>query len=554
MTLKMNNIKTLRELMSYSINHYAEDAAFYIRNKESYDTIKYHKFVSDTFALATHFVRKGYSGRQVALIGENSYQWVVTYMAAVSSGATIVPIDKELQPKEIVGLVTMSGSVAVIYSTAYSYVIYDEADFYSSVDCYVIGGSNAKLSHPSLDEVIEQVGDLSKDGYTEIHAVELNPDAMCSIVFTSGTTGVSKGVMLSHMNLLSDSFSCHEFIRFGGNRFSLLPMHHTYEFTLGVVFAILQGCAISVNHSIKYISQNLQIFAPTDLIVVPLVAETLYNSIWTNIRTSGKEPIVRKMIKISNMLLRVGIDLRPILFKKIHKALGGRVRNIFCGGAHIDADIARGYIDFGFNFFIGYGITECSPLITANMSLRHSKMASCGRAISCCDVKIDSPDANGEGEIMVKGKNVMLGYYNNTSATEQAMSDDWFRTGDIGRFDEDKFLYITGRIKNIIVLKNGKNVYPEELEGYLYKIPYIKEVVIYGSEGKAGDELSISAEIYPNIERCQSDNIVDVEGVIKKEIDKINGEVSYYKRVVKVTFRDNEFEKTTSKKIKRSIK
>lgn len=537
----MRNISTLRELMTYCLKNYADKAAFYIRNKETYDTVDYSKFVNDTFALATSFVKKGYTGHQIALVGENSYQWVVSYLAAVSAGAFIVPLDKELQPKEITGLVQSSSSVALIYSESYSYLI-EESE---GVDYYVIGRS--KLQHTSLDEFIKS----GQGDYKELFEVTLDGEAMCSIVFTSGTTGVSKGVMLSHRNLLSDCFSCSEFIQFHGNRFSLLPMHHTYEFTLGVIFAFMQGCAISINHSIKYISQNLQIFAPTDLVVVPLVAETLYNSIWNNIRSSGKEKLIRRMIKISNGLRKVGIDVRKILFKKIHAALGGKVKSIFCGGAHIDADIARGYIDFGFDFYIGYGITECSPLITANMSLRADKASSCGREISCCHVKIDSPDENGEGEVMVKGDNVMLGYFRNSTATEAVMQNGWFRTGDIGRFDSDQYLYITGRIKNIIVLKNGKNIYPEEIEGYLYKIPYVKEVVVSGVNTASGDEISIGCEIYPDLERIKEDNIDDPQSVIRAEIAKINSEISYYKRITTISFRDKEFDKTTSKKIKR---
>lgn len=545
----MRNISTLRELMTYCLTNYADKAAFYIRNKETYDTIEYSKFINDTFALATSFVKKGYTGQQVALVGENSYQWVVSYLAAVAAGAYIVPLDKELQPKEIAGLVQNSSSVALIYSEAYSYLISDVASEYDCVDCYIIGRS--KFQHTTIDQLIENEKDAIADDYKILFGVKLDGEAMCSIVFTSGTTGISKGVMLSHRNLLSDCISCSEFIHFNGNRFSLLPMHHTYEFTLGVIFSFMQGCAISINHSIKYISQNLQIFAPTDLLVVPLVAETLYNSIWNNIRTGGKEKLVRRMIKVSNNLRKVGIDVRKILFKKIHAALGGKVQSIFCGGAHIDADIARGYIDFGFDFYIGYGITECSPLITANMSLRADKASSCGREISCCHVKIDSPDENSEGEVMVKGNNVMLGYFRNNTATEAVMQDGWFRTGDIGRFDDDKYLYITGRIKNIIVLKNGKNIYPEEIEAYLYKIPYVKEVVVSGGDAVGGNEISICCEIYPDVERIKIDNIDDPQSVIRGEIAKINSEISYYKRITTISFRDREFEKTTSKKIKR---
>lgn len=548
----MKNIKTLRELLTYSLTNYANENAFLIRNKEGYDSINYSKFVNDTFSLASYFVEKGYNGHQIALIGENSYQWVVTYLAAACAGAVIVPIDKELQSEEIAELAKNSESVAIIYSDAYRNVITEVVNYFNSIDCYVIGKKSDKLPHASLDDLISEYSHAKEENYKDMFAVELDSNKMCSIVFTSGTTGVSKGVMLSHSNLISNIKACYEFIRFEGNRFSVLPMHHTYEFTLGVLFSIFQGCAISINNSIKYVSQNLLLFAPTDLVIVPLIAETLYNSIWNTIRKSGKEKTVKNMIKISNTLLKIGIDIRRILFKKVHKALGGNVRNIFCGGAHIDADIARGYIDFGFNFFIGYGITECSPLITANMSLIHAKMSSCGKRISCCDVEIDNQDANGEGEIITKGENIMLGYFKNKEATDAVLHNGWFKTGDIGKFDNDGFLYLTGRIKNIIILNNGKNIYPEEIEGYIYKIPYVKEAMVYASENSSGTDMTLNVDIFPNIERGEADNITNIEDVIKAEIEKINNSISYYKRITNIKFRDAEFDKTTSKKIKRN--
>lgn len=549
----MADIKTIRDLLTFSLDTYGKNNAFYIRNKEYYDSIKYSQLGMDTFSLASSFINKGFSGGRISIIGENSYSWVVTYLAAVCAGAVIIPIDKELQPNEITKLVSDSESLALIYSESYVSTIEDAVNTLKGVSYFVIGENSSKFNHQTVGELILNGSQSAENNFQSMFDIELDLNAVCSIVFTSGTTGSSKGVMLSHNNLLSNVKSCHEFIRFEGNRFSLLPMHHTYEFTLGVLFSIYQGCAISINNSVKYISQNLQIFAPTDLIVVPLVAETLYNSIWNNIRQSGKERSVLMMIKISNKLLKIGIDIRKIVFKKIHKALGGEVVNIFCGGAHVDADIARGYIDFGFNFFIGYGITECSPLVTANMSLNASKMASCGRKISCCDVKIDNPDENCEGEILVKGESVMLGYLNDKKATDEAFQDGWYKTGDIGRFDKDGYLYITGRIKNIIILKNGKNVYPEEIEGYIYKIPYVKEVLVYPSSDKTGGEITLCAEIFPNKERGEMDNITDINNYIKNEINKLNSDISYYKRIVDIKFRDVEFNKTTSKKIKRNI-
>lgn len=544
----MNNYNNLRELLLFALDNYKDNNAFNIRNKEGYYSITYQTYVTDALKLAQSLVNKGYCGKHIALIGENSYEWVVSYMAIVSAGCVVVPIDKELTVSEIVNIVKTSDSEALFYSSAYVDAAL-EVNAELKIETYLTDKPQSKHAHQTLSELISLVADSS---YIEkINEVKLDSEAMCSIVYTSGTTGMSKGVMLSHTNLLSDAKACFKIAKFGGNRFSVLPMHHTYEFTLGMLFGMAQGCTTSINNSIKYVAQNLKIFAPTDLIIVPLIAETLYNAVWTTIRKSGKEKLVKRMIKISNCLLKVGIDLRKVFFKKVHESLGGRVHNIFCGGAHIDPAIAQGYLDFGFYFNIGYGITECSPLIAGNVFFKRDKMASCGKAIECNDIKIEDPNEDGEGHIIVKGVNVMLGYYKNQQTTDSVIVDGWFHTGDIGKYDKDGFLYITGRTKNLIVLKNGKNIYPEELEGYIYQSPYVKEVVVYALGGTVGDEVRMGAEIFPNAERLEEDKISDYKSVILNEIANVNNSLPYYKRISHTTFRDSEFDKTTTKKIKR---
>lgn len=543
-------IKNLRDIILYDRDKFADNDAFNIRKRDSYYTIKFAQFADDVLSLAASFITRGYTGKQIAVVGENSYHYVVSYMAAVSAGATIVPLDRELQSSEIAGLVRKSESVALIYSNSYSYHYEDIPEEYEGIDCYTIGKAFVS-GHTSLDTLIEEGSADKKDGYARVMNVELKPNDMCCIVFTSGTTGVSKGVMLSHHNIITDCFACNDLLVFGGNRFSLLPMHHTYEFNCGVVYSLMIGCTQSINHSLKYVTQNIQMFKPTDLLLVPLVAETMYNGIWNNIKQSGKEKMVRRMISITRFLNKIGIDVRKKVFKQIHDALGGNVEQIFCGGAHVDKAMACGFIDFGFKLYVGYGITECAPLITGNLSLKHKLMGSCGVPISCCDVRIAQSDLE-DAEIEVKGTNVMLGYYKNEEATRAVMTPDgWYRTGDVGHKDKDGNIYITGRIKNIIVLKNGKNIYPEELEGYLYGISYVKEVLVYAEEAVAGEELQLCAEVFMNEENLQLDNISDGQSVIRAEIEKINSQNSYYKRITKIEFRDTEFDKTTSKKIKR---
>ncbi|MFI3322513.1 MAG: AMP-binding protein [Rikenellaceae bacterium] len=545
----MDNYFNLKELVLYARKNYSERDAFYIRNKVSYDTITFDTFTTQILKLAASLLDRGYSnGKHIALVGENSYNWVVSYLAAVSTGCVIVPIDKELPSDEIVAVYKKSDALMLMYSASYAEPAKEIMESLGG-ELIIIDKPKSKLTEISTSALIE--GYTKNDFQERIEAIEIDRYKIAAIVFTSGTTGVSKGVMLSHNNQITNIKACFDMVKFQGNRFSLLPLHHTYELTLGLLYPIALGCATSFNNSIKYISQNIQIFKPTDLILVPLIAEALHNSIWDKIRSGGKENLVRNMIKFSNLLLKVGIDIRRVLFKQVHAGLGGRVVNIFCGGAKVEETIARSFVDFGFKFRIGYGITECSPLISGNIACVSSDMAHCGYSASCCELDIFEPNSEGEGEVIVKGENVMLGYYNNPEATAAVIKDGWYHTGDIGKLGKKGELYITGRIKNIIVLKNGKNIYPEELEGYIYTIPYVKEVVVYALGSSLGQESALAAEVFINEDRAAADNIEDVKAVVKAEIDKINQDIAYYKRISKVHFRDSEFIKTTTKKIKR---
>lgn len=545
----MNDYNNIREVVLYSRANFSNRPAFFLRNKTGYDKISYEKFTTDILKLGASLIDRGYSGgKHIAMIGENSYQWLVTALAVCSSGNILVPVDKELPEDDILNVVKSSDSEMMLFANSYSDVI-ERVKSELSLEVIIFDKPTSKLTEISTQALIE--GYTSEDYLDKCCSVPIVNDNMSCIVYTSGTTGMSKGVMLSHTNLISDVKCCFELAEVGDCKFSLLPMHHTYEFVLGTLFFMANGSANAINNSIKYISQNLKIFSPTDLVIVPLIAETLHNSIWNNIRNSGKEKLVKRMITVTAFLMKFGIDIRKKVFKEVHAALGGRVINIICGGAPIDPDIARSYVDFGFNFNIGYGITECSPLISGNCDQNRKKMDSCGRPGSCNEVKIDNPDEKGEGEIMAKGTNVMLGYYKNPEATAAVMRDGWFGTGDIGRFDKQGMLYVTGRVKNLIVLKNGKNIYPEELELLMYRIDLVKEAVVYSLEGENGEETAIAVEIYPDMEKVENNNITEYKKVIEEEIDKINSSLPYYKRIAYIGYRDNEFEKTTTKKIKR---
>lgn len=530
-----NFFDTIPQLIDYAAEKHSHAVAFKIRKGDGFYTISYKDFIADVKRLAGFLRSKNIKDEHVSILGENSYEWVVYYFGIIYSGNIVVPIDKDLTSDEVETILKMSNASHIFYSLNYDETVEPVIERLTDVEFL-------PTSKKSFGRYLEQGGaDIEVNGAAFNN--ECAADDMFSMFFTSGTTGVSKGVMISHKNIISDIVACRVYISEYGSTLSVLPMHHTFELSLGVVLAVFTGTAISINNSIKHFSQNLKLFKPTFLLIVPLILETIYNNIWEGIRSSGKEPLIKFMIKVSRFLLSMGIDVRKVFFKKVHDVFGGKLENIFCGGAAIDPEVAKGVYDFGIGLNIGYGITECSPMVTANCYHIRSKYDSCGTAISCCEVKIDSPDENGDGEILIKGDNVMKGYYNNPEATAEVLKDGWYYSGDIGRMKDDNFLYITGRKKSLIVLKNGKNIYPEEIESYVLKIDGVIECVV-GAEEVHGEELYLKAEIYPDLG-------VSTKEAIISEIEVLNDKMPFYKRIVETTFRDEEFPKTTTKKIKR---
>lgn len=541
----MSKTKTFINLIKHAATLYADKTAYQIRTRENYKSITYKQFHDDVCNLAAAIHSHNLHGVNVALLGENSYDWVVTYMATVVSGSTIVPIDKELSNEEIATIVRQSGAKALFCSDDYSEVADELKKQGLNIAYYAI--NIAKYNgYTTIGQLIDagqklRIVDLS---YGQ---GESDQELTASIVFTSGTTGFSKGVMLSRNNLLTNVESADKFIRLGEITLSVLPMHHTYEFTLDILFAIYQGRTVAINNSIKYLAQNIKLFAPTDMLIVPLVAENLVNNIFQKAQTQGSLEKLQKGIKISNFLLKFGIDVRRKLFKDIHEAFGGRLSQLFIGGAPLNPETAKTLHALGIAINIGYGITECSPLVSGNITNKVQFMGSCGTAIPDVEIRIMEANEHGDGEIEVRGASVMKGYYNNEDATRAVFNGEWFRTGDIGRFDSKGMLYITGRVKNLIVLKNGKNVYPEELENLIEKIPQVAEVIVSAMDGSgAGEEKAIVAEVFPDFEHYPTPY-----KEIENAIDQLNNKLPYYKRIIEVKYREKEFEKTTTKKIKR---
>lgn len=525
-------LKDLKELVTYSGTTFAEDTAFkYARGGKKVE-ITYKRFKADVEALGTYFYSCGLHGAKIAVVGENSYEWVVAYFAAVNGSNIIVPIDKELGNGEICTLLKASGCNMVVYSTAKEAAIQQSREQGLPIAHY--------LCMDKLGDAIAAGEKLLQNGDTAFLDNPIDEEQVCAIIYTSGTTGAPKGVMLSHKNLASDAYHSLEAMTIARDTVAVLPFNHTFGFLACVICQLWVGYSIFINSSLKTVLKDIQAAKPGHISVVPLFVENFYKNIWKAAEKQGKKKLLERLIKTSNAMRKTGIDMRRKLFKSVLDNLGGNLELIISGGAPIDQRYIKGFDDLGITVINGYGITECSPIVTINRN-KWIRYGSVGQPIPTVSVKIHAPNEYGEGEILVKGDIVMLGYYNDPEATDAVMIDGWFNTGDIGTMDADGFLYITGRKKNLILLENGKNVYPEELEALISQLEHVTEVLVYEEGGL------ITAEIYTE-EQEHKDAVKDA---IKKEVQQLNKTLAHYKQIRKIKFRAVEFEKTTTKKIKR---
>ena len=386
------------------------------------------------------------------------------------------------------------------------------------------------------------------NSYSSIQKTDTNKLKM--LVYTSGTTGMAKGVMLSEHNLVSCVYYGLQVSTVYTTCLSVLPYHHTYEAVAGLLVALHHHCTICINDSLKAVLKNLQLYKPDYIYLVPAFVEIFYKRIWANAKETGKDKALKVMIKVSNGLRKVGIDLRKKLFKSVHQAFGGNLIKIVCGGAPIRPELGQFFNDIGLNLINGYGITECSPLVSANRDY-FNDCSTVGVVLPCCDIKFENVTPDGDGEICVKGDIVMMGYYKNPELTKEVLVDGWFKTGDYGRFNDKHQLIINGRKKNLIVLENGKNVFPEEIENYIMGIPYVQEVVVVGIKNDIGSETGLCAEVFLNADKVKELNITDSQAKLKEDISEACKNLPVYKHISKIVIRDKEFEKTTTQKIKR---
>lgn len=558
MDLKFNkcvHLRDLRELVSYSAAKYGDKPAF--RELGAEHKVKEYSFnqlKSDTEALGAKLLADNMAGRHFALIGESSYSYVVTYLSIVNWVGVIVPIDKELTADDIIGLLHKSDAEGIFFSDTFVHMIPDILAGCPDISCAVnISSSGEDRNYPSLQNLILAGKTLVSQGYSFDQNSELDVNRLCTILFTSGTTGANKGVMLCHRNLTSCLFASMSLFELPETTFSVLPINHSYEFNIHVLGSMYGGAVLCFNDSIKHVKDNLKIFKPYMSLMVPMIVEGLHKNIWKEAEKANLAKHLKYGIWYSNLIRKFGIDQRRLFFKPIHTNLGGNLKTIVCGGAPLNQDLVKGFDDIGISVYNGYGITECSPLISSNSPL-YNLPGSVGVVVPGCEVRIGEKNMEGIGEIQVRGSNVMLGYYKDDDATRRSFTDDgWFKTGDLGYLNKKGIVYITGREKNLIILPNGKNVHPEEIEEHLVRrIDYIREVVVYAQLDEKGNDSIITAIAYLDRQFTDTMGMDRAKEMFEEDINRVNRHLAVYKRISQALIRDTEFEKTTTKKIKRN--
>lgn len=558
-------ITDIRHMLRTSTELYGDNVAFRQRfeKNEPYREITYKQAFETVNALGTALTNKGLKGKRIAVIGENCYQWATSYLAVICGTGVVVPLDKELSAMELKQLVIEAEVSAVMFTKKYR-EIFKEMKTSGDTDIEILvdlTGDDEEEGIFKWSNLVAEGRMLLEGGDRSFVETEIIADEMSELLFTSGTTGIAKGVMLSHKNICFDLMIAPTILNVNtwDIFFSVLPIHHTYEGTCGFLMPLYKGASIAYCEGLKYIVKNLAEVSPTMFLGVPALFETLYKTIMRNVRKQGKEGLVKKVMSVNKVTRKIGLDLNKLLLKDILKVFGGRMRVLISGGAAIDPAILQFFNDLGFIAVQGYGLSECAPMGALNPdNPKYMRNSSVGHILPGMQVKIVDKDEDGIGEICLKGDNVMLGYYKNPEETARAVRDGWFYTGDQGYVDEEDFIYITGRKKNVIIASNGKNVFPEELEYYLSLSPFIAESMVWGAEDERSGDIVIVAAIRPETDDIRetlgdekADDPETVKELLWKEVDKVNEQMPMFKKIKKIVVRNEEFEKNTSKKIKR---
>lgn len=542
--------RDVREMVETLGVLYGDATAYSFRVRPSDEEpvkVSYRAMADEVKHLGNRLISLGYVGKHCAMIGKLTYSWIRLYLALLSIGAVVVPLDREWSAEELASTVSFADCEYLFHDAD----LVDKAKVIMAAEGsplsthYTIDGAGIGTTAQLLEEGAALVGELTPA------RSEINIEACAEIVFTSGTTGKGKGVMLSQKALMCDIAGGLEYISVGKKTIAVLPPHHTFGSTVNLFGNMMAGAEIYISSGLRYIQKELKLEQPEHLILVPLYLETFYRKIMANVKETGKETVLGHMMKVSNGLRHIKLDLRAKLFSSILTVFGGKLKLVICGGAPLSSDIIDAYESWGVSILNGYGITECAPLLSVNRNKENVK-GSVGRVLRCVDVKIANPNEEGEGEIRVKGPNVMMGYYKQPEATVETFDEEgYFCTGDYGKL-VDGSLYITGRLKNLIILSNGKNVYPEEVETELCATGGILEIVVYEGQSKRGAaHNAIVAEIYPDNEFMKVNGVEDVTAYLKAKIDDYNRTATPYKKIGLLKVRKEEFPKNTLRKIKR---
>ena len=554
---EINNYKELLERVE---NKFPNNIAYKFKKDPTsktpeYIEITYKKFIEDIKALSTGLLDQNLEGKKIVLIGNNRYEWCTSYLATTTSNMMVVPLDKALPENEIETLIERSEAEAVIFDKKYTEIMLKIKKENNNIKTLICMDDKNHKEIKKYSEILKRGKELLKKGNKDYEKIKIDSDKPSIMLFTSGTTNFPKAVLLSQRNICTNISAIATWVKIYPNDtlLSFLPIHHTFECTITFLYGLYGGATVAFCDGLKHIQKNLAEYKVSVFVAVPLVLETMYKKIQHAIEEKGKTKLINTMSKISNTLLKCHIDLRKIFFKQVLDNFGGHLRVVFYGAAPMNKDTIIGYNNLGIDLVQGYGLTETSPVISAETD-KEKRPGSVGLILPNLEAKILNPDKDGIGELAVKGPSVMLGYYKNEKATKEAIKDGWFSTGDFGYIDKDGFLFITGRKKDIIVLKNGKNVYPQEIEFLINKIPYVIESLVYTREKSKTDTMLCAKIVYDEEMITQylgEKTKQEYKEIVWKQIKEINKELPIFKHIKDITLTTEPFAKTTTQKVKR---
>ena len=559
---EVTEVHDLRDVIKKRVKEFPGNPVFLVKEKKGgeYVPISTEKYDHDIDSLGTYFLNTVQKGARIAIFAETRYEWYVTYLATTNGTGCVVPLDKELPVEDIENMLERAEVDIVVFSKSKKDIIDAVYGKVASVKHYICMDETKDERFLYFYDCLKQGEDKLAAGDKVFTEATIDPEEMTILLFTSGTTAKSKAVMLCQRNICKNLMSMFSMLYIDRNEvwLSVLPLHHTYECTCGFLGQVYRGTTVAICEGLRYISQNLQEAKPTAILMVPIMLELFYKKIMKQVNSDPKTAAkLKKGIKLANAL-HLSNKMRKKLFKQIHDVFGGRMRLIILGGAPVNPEVLQFFQDIGFLCVQGYGLTECAPILALNRDCAFKNKAA-GLPLPGCDVKILNPDSDGIGEFISKGDNNFLGYYKDPENTAIALDEEgYYHTGDLGYIDEDGFCIITGRKKNVIIAKNGKNVFPEEIEYLLSLSPYVAESVVSGVEDEVKNDIVITATIFPDLEEVKAKlgteddpSEEQIEEILKQVVADTNERLENYKKIKKTVLRMTEFEKNTSKKIKR---